>query len=219
MRASLADQSLAIALGANLPSPAGDPIATLVAVRPQLEALLAATVRAHHDADARGGGPGGALYAPPCWSPLFATAPVGGPPDQPIYCNAVLLLPQAPQPAAGDAAALALLQALHRLEQCFGRQRRERWGPRSLDLDLLWWGPLIHSGASDEALALPHPRWHQRGFVLAPLLAMEQRLGTPLWLPEVPAVGGLASVEALLAATSAVDAPPQRLPPRPGWPE
>jgi uncharacterized protein (DUF39 family) len=48
---------------------------------------------------------------------------------------------------------------------------------------------------------------------------MEQRLGTPLWLPEVPAVGGLASVEALLAATSAVDAPPQRLPPRPGWPE
>jgi 2-amino-4-hydroxy-6-hydroxymethyldihydropteridine diphosphokinase len=111
---------------------------------------------------------------------------------------------------------LALLQALHQLEQCYGRQRRERWGPRSLDLDLLWWGALTHSAA---ALELPHPRWQQRSFVLAPLLAIEQCLGAPLWLPEVPERGCRLSVQALLTAASAADAPPQRLTPRLGWPE
>ncbi len=173
MKSSLADQaealapaalrrtSLAIALGANLPSPAGDPIATLVAVRPLLEALLQATQ----------------LQA--CgirWSPLFCTAPVGGPPDQPDYINAVLLV-EAPA-AATPAGALALLAALQDLEARFGRTplaEREHWGARSLDLDLLWWGDLaLQRGASGgrPALQLPHPHWRERAFVLAPLAAL-----------------------------------------------
>ena len=222
MRASLADQpGLAIALGANLPSPAGKPIDTLVAVRPQLEALLNQW-RAGLNGDA---------WALRChWSPLFRTAPVGGPADQPDYCNAVVVVacrPAWPEPSV--AAAAELLQALHQLEQRYGRQRRERWGPRSLDLDLLWWGDLAVASTS---LELPHPRWQRRGFVLAPLLAIERRRGCPLSLPRSSSPrpydgygidrGGPddpSTLATLLAGHSAVvpEPLPEPIPPCQGW--
>jgi 2-amino-4-hydroxy-6-hydroxymethyldihydropteridine diphosphokinase len=223
VRASLADQSLAIALGANLPSPAGAPSDTLVAVRPQLEGLLNQW-RAGLD----GAGRASALHCH--WSPLFRTAPVGGPADQPDYCNAVLVVTCSPAwPEPSLAAAAELLQALHQLERGYGRQRRERWGPRSLDLDLLWWGELAQATTS---LELPHPRWQQRGFVLAPLLAIERQLGRPLWLPPSAAPGrsdragdacGGADAQSLLArlvsARGAADHEPmpEPLPPGHGW--
>ena len=145
------------------------------------------------------------------WSPLFATAPVGGPADQPTYCNAVLVVEGGPGLVAPCAqAALELLQALHQLEQRYGRQRRERWGPRSLDLDLLWWGGLICSGPS---LELPHPRWQERGFVLAPLLAIERRRGQRLACPHP------AGLESAAIAVAMAESLPQPLPPRSGWPE
>lgn len=157
MGPSLADQpSLAVALGANLPSPAGAPLATLQAVRPLLEGLL------------------GELGGSVCWSPLFRTAPVGGPPDQPDYLNAVVLV--RPVRSGAIPEALALLEALQGLEQRFARRRLERWGPRSLDLDLLWWGDLI---CCTELLELPHPRLQQRMFVLAPLAAIDPALVPP----------------------------------------
>ena len=168
MTASLADQlsggeasTLAIALGANLPSHCGSPIATLIAVRPLLEASL------------RQWGKG--LSSRPTafrWSPLFETEPVGGPPGQPPYINAVLLVEGlAPRSAFGAraAAAEALLEQLQKLEQDFGRERQARWAPRSLDLDLLWWGDL---SCDTPRLQLPHPLWRQRDFVLAPLAAL-----------------------------------------------
>ncbi len=166
MESSLADQpgSLAIALGANL----GDPLATLLAVRPQLELLLAqfAARMACVAAAAR-------------WSPLFRTEPVGGPAGQPAYVNAVLLLEGCPPPldvAIAAAAAQGLLADLLDLERRFGRQRRERWGPRSLDLDLLWWGDLR---LSTPELTLPHPRMLERSFVLVPLAALLCAGGQP----------------------------------------
>ena len=172
MTASLADQlsggeasTLAIALGANLPSHCGSPIATLIAVRPLLEASL------------RQWGKG--LSSRPTafrWSPLFETEPVGGPPGQPPYINSVLLVEGlveglAPRSALGAraAAAEALLEQLQKLEQDFGRERQARWAPRSLDLDLLWWGDL---SCDTPQLQLPHPLWRQRDFVLAPLAAL-----------------------------------------------
>jgi 2-amino-4-hydroxy-6-hydroxymethyldihydropteridine diphosphokinase len=163
---SLADQpgSLAIALGANL----GDPLATLVAVRPQLELLL----RQFAASMACGGG---AVR----WSPLFRTEPMGGPAGQPSYLNAVLLLEGCPPPVeavTATAAAQGLLADLHGLERRFGRQRRERWGPRSLDLDLLWWGNLR---LSTPELTLPHPRMMERSFVLVPLAALLCAGGQP----------------------------------------
>jgi 2-amino-4-hydroxy-6-hydroxymethyldihydropteridine diphosphokinase len=156
--ARMSTTRLAIALGANLPSPAGAPRQTLWAVRPRLEALIGAWA-------APGSGD-----APACaWSPLQKTAPVGGPPDQPSYFNAVVLV-------SGDLGdphadrALALLDQLHRLERQFGRDRarEQRWGPRPLDLDLLFWEELR---LDQPRLQLPHPRLHLRAFVLEPLLA------------------------------------------------
>ena len=94
MGASLADQGLAIGLGANLPRAAGGPIETLIALRPRLSAEIQACLG---EVSLR-------------WSPLFRTAPVGGPPNQPDYINAVLVVDQPPDPTA--AAALELLLSL-----------------------------------------------------------------------------------------------------------
>ena len=169
MSASLADQAhcLAIALGANLPSAAGVPRQTLITVRPQLEQLVIPWARAV----------AGELRC--SWSPLFETVPVGGPSGQPLYCNAVVLIRGVQRPAA-ESAALELLTELHQLERRFGRDRDQElpWGPRSLDLDFLFWGEwrLEHP-----RLVLPHPRLHLRQFVLEPLLAAMQR--SVDWLP------------------------------------
>ena len=162
---SIDDASVAVALGANQPSAVGSPRQTLLAVRPLLEQLLLDW--AVQDLRFR-------------WSALHDTAPVGGPADQPRYCNAVVLVEGVKaQPMA--TAALDLLDGLQRLEQRFGRDRsRElRWGPRSLDLDVLFWGELR---LDHPRLVLPHPRLHLRDFVLAPLLEAMQ--GAPL--PQSP---------------------------------
>lgn len=203
MRASLADQpgptaahrpSLAIALGANLPSPAGPPLATLLAVRPLLGELL----KERRAAGSR---------SPLQWSPLFRTAPVGGPPEQPDYLNAAVLV--SPAVAASPAAALKLLAALQRLEHRFARLRREHWGPRSLDLDLLWWGDLC---CQSETLTLPHPRLQERTFVLAPLAAIDPDLQPP-----VARTTATALLQQLRRGET--EPAPERLAGRPGWPE
>ena len=169
MPASLADQprgseaaTLAIALGANLPSRCGGPIATLIAVRPLLEASLRQW--------GQGLSSGTTGFR---WSPLFETEPVGGPPGQPPYINAVLVVDGLVAGLGADgaraAAGEALLEQLQALEHDFGRERQARWAPRSLDLDLLWWGDL---SCHTPRLQLPHPLWRQRDFVLAPLAAL-----------------------------------------------
>jgi len=92
-------------------------------------------------------------------SRLYRTPPLG-PPGQPEYVNAVALLET-------QLAPLELLDRLHAIEQRQGRIRDgERWGPRSLDLDLLLYGALC---LANSRLQLPHPRMHQRAFVLVPL--------------------------------------------------
>jgi len=157
--------TLAIALGANLPSPAGEPADTLMAVRPLLEQMLQRWAQAS------------LLFR---WSPLLQTAPVGGPPGQRPYSNGVLLveLPATFASPSQRSAALALLQCLQQLEAQFGRPpqpERQHWGPRSLDLDLLWWGQLeldLPATAATPALQLPHPLWRQRSFVLEPLATL-----------------------------------------------
>ena len=152
MGASLADQGLAIGLGANLPSVAGGPVETLIALRPLLSVEIQLCLG---EVSLR-------------WSPLFRTAPVGGPPDQPDYINAVVVVDHSTEPTAE--AALGVLRRLQALERQFGRVREERWGPRTLDLDLLWWGGLQ---LQSPELKLPHPRWRERAFVLAPLAALD----------------------------------------------
>ena len=90
-------------------------------------------------------------------SSYYSTKPVGGP-EQPDYINAVCIL-------ESDLPAMDLLSLLHGIEKSLGRERIERSGPRTIDLDLIQYGALLSSAAE---LELPHPRAFERRFVLEP---------------------------------------------------
>ncbi len=125
-------------------------------------------------------------------SRLYATKPVGVA-DQPEFRNAAVALdvPAGPDPETG---ALALLLALKMVEHAFGRQVRERWGPRELDLDLLVFGrhairverpPVARSDdpakPGAQWLQVPHASARERLFVLAPLADLAPGLRPPGW--------------------------------------
>lgn len=151
-----------LGLGANLPHPVhGAPRATLEAALAALEASGVRIVRR---------------------SRFYATAPVPAS-DQPWFVNAVAAAETELSPAA-------LLALLHRIEAEFGRVRGERNAARLLDLDLLAYGERIADGTAGEPV-LPHPRMHDRGFVLHPL-----RDVAPQW--RHPRLGR--SVDELIAA-------------------
>jgi 2-amino-4-hydroxy-6-hydroxymethyldihydropteridine diphosphokinase len=102
-------------------------------------------------------------------SSFYASDPLG-PPDQPRYVNAVAVLDTALQP-------WTLLDALQRIEQEQGRVRKaERWGPRTLDLDILLFG---ERSIADERLRVPHYHMHARPFVLYPLAELAAELQLP----------------------------------------
>jgi 2-amino-4-hydroxy-6-hydroxymethyldihydropteridine diphosphokinase len=145
-------------------------------------------------------------------SRLYATQPVGVT-DQPEFRNAVAALDVTADrdPSAG---ALALLSRLKELERDFGRQPRERWGARELDLDLLVFGRArlaiertpearsldagIDSAKASKLLEVPHPEAATRLFVLAPLADVAPGLVPPGWG---------ASVETLLDRQQALEGP------------
>jgi 2-amino-4-hydroxy-6-hydroxymethyldihydropteridine diphosphokinase len=124
-------------------------------------------------------------------SRLYTTTPVGVL-DQPDFRNAVVALdvPAGPDPATG---ATDLLVALKGIERAFGRQARQRWGPREVDLDILVFGRHAiatsrppEGQSSDPAkarlpLVVPHREARHRLFVLAPLADLAPRLAPPFW--------------------------------------
>lgn len=95
-------------------------------------------------------------------SEYFSTKPVSDI-EQPDYLNAVCI-------AESELPALDLLGVLHGIEKTLGRERLEKWGPRTIDLDLIQYGSLLSS--ADE-LTLPHPRAHERRFVLEPWVSID----------------------------------------------
>lgn len=95
-------------------------------------------------------------------SGLYETAPVGGP-DQDDYLNAVVALDTEFDPER-------LLEVLHQIEAEAGRRREVRWGPRTLDLDLIAMSDGIELLQAHGKLEMPHPRAHERRFVLEPLV-------------------------------------------------
>lgn len=111
-------------------------------------------------------------------SPIYETRPVGGPPGQGDYLNAVAEL-------RTEREARQLLEVLLSIEQGLGRVRQggtgvppvERFGPRTIDLDLLLYGDFVHA---DERLIVPHPRMHERLFVLQPLAQLAPGLVHPV---------------------------------------
>lgn len=164
-----------LALGANL----RDPAATLDAAVRDLAAVPGVGVRKV--------------------SAYVVTAPVGGPP-QPEYVNAVALVTTTLSPRA-------LLAAAQAVEAAHGRERSVRWGARTLDVDLVAWGAPGDPGevvSVDPDLTLPHPRAHQRGFVLAPWAAVDPT--ARLRLPD----GSVAAVADLLRCAADVRPPGAR---------
>jgi 2-amino-4-hydroxy-6-hydroxymethyldihydropteridine diphosphokinase len=103
-------------------------------------------------------------------SPVYETRPVGGPAGQGAYLNAVVEV-------RTERSAQDLLDVLLAIEQSLGRERHERYGPRTIDLDLLLYGKLTHE---DARLIVPHPRLHERLFVLQPLTQLAPGLMHPV---------------------------------------
>ena len=103
-------------------------------------------------------------------APLYETDAVGGPEGQPPYLNTVLKIETVLSPER-------LLELCHEVEKGFNRQRDERWGPRTLDIDLLFFDSIIRM---DLDLVLPHPRLHERAFVLTPLADLAPDLTHPV---------------------------------------
>lgn len=109
-------------------------------------------------------------------SQVFETDPVGGPDDQGAYLNMVVALDTELDP-------YALLRWLHRIEADAGRERIVHWGPRTLDLDLLFFDDVVITGGN---LAVPHPRYAERRFVLAPLSEVAPDKCPPNWDRDLP---------------------------------
>ena len=101
-------------------------------------------------------------------SSYIETDPVGGP-EQPDYLNAVLIGESELEP-------IDLLMKMQAIEIAAGRERLERWGARTLDLDLIAAGDLV---MDTELLTLPHPRAHERRFVLDPWLEVDPQAILP----------------------------------------
>ena len=105
------------------------------------------------------------------WSRVVETPPAGGPPQDDYY-NAAIAIETSLRPRP-------LLHELLAIERELGRVRPDavRWGPRTIDLDILWWsrGAIIQDG-----LVIPHPRLHERAFALVPLLEILPHAADPM---------------------------------------
>lgn len=102
-------------------------------------------------------------------SDVYETEPMGGPGGQDAFLNLVVELDT-------DATPRQLLGVCHRLESAALRVREERWGPRTLDVDVLW---CDHPPVDEPDLVVPHPRMYARRFVLAPLSELAPDLVSP----------------------------------------
>ena len=105
-------------------------------------------------------------------SPLYETEPVGGP-EQDAYFNVVVELDTRLSP-------LQLLERCRDLEAAADRRRTVRWGPRTLDVDVLLVGSI---SVDDGQLTVPHPRMHERNFVMVPLLDLDPSINVPGYAP------------------------------------
>lgn len=106
-------------------------------------------------------------------SPVYESEALGGPPDQGPYLNIVVEL-------STDLSPRDLLGVCHRLETAAERVRIERWGARTLDVDILWVEGLT---VAEDDLDIPHPRMWERDFVLLPLRDLAPELIPPGWHP------------------------------------
>ncbi|MFE5935876.1 2-amino-4-hydroxy-6-hydroxymethyldihydropteridine diphosphokinase [Streptomyces sp. NPDC056470] len=121
-------------------------------------------------------------------SPVYETEPWGiEPGTQPSYLNAVALVKTTLPPSS-------LLERAHAVEEAFHRVREERWGARTIDVDIVAYADVV---SDDPVLTLPHPRAHQRAFVLAPWHDVDPDA-------QLPGRGTVAELLALVGRTGVV---------------
>jgi 2-amino-4-hydroxy-6-hydroxymethyldihydropteridine diphosphokinase len=125
-------------------------------------------------------------------SPIYQTPAIGGPDNQPDFLNAVVEVQT-------EMSAKNLLQLCRQIEDEAGRTREIHWGPRTLDIDLLLFSDLMMDTSQ---LTLPHPRLHQRHFVLLPLNDIDSSLHHPLLdssvtelLEQLPPAQGITQIQ------------------------
>tara|TARA_Y100001968_G_scaffold219171_1_gene201845 strand:- start:113 stop:694 length:582 start_codon:yes stop_codon:yes gene_type:complete len=161
---------LVISIGANIPGILGDPIKTIVTMRPQIEkTIIEWNVALNHPKIESQNIDKSLSFK---WAPLFETDPLGGPIDQPRFINTVVVVEGRSLASVepNEKAATYLMKKFLGLEKIAGRERDNSdsfWGPRSLDIDFISWGDLQVNTAT---LVLPHPRLSERNFVLIPLV-------------------------------------------------
>ncbi|MDQ0941664.1 2-amino-4-hydroxy-6-hydroxymethyldihydropteridine diphosphokinase [Streptomyces sp. V1I1] len=115
-------------------------------------------------------------------SPVYETEPWGVEPgSQPSYFNAVVVIKTTLPPSS-------LLERGQAIEEAFDRVREERWGPRTIDVDIVAYADVV---SDDPSLTLPHPRAHQRAFVLAPWHDVEPEAQIPGYGPVAQLLAGV----------------------------
>ena len=160
---------LVISIGANIPGILGDPINTIVAIRPQIEkSILEWNVDLNYPKNHSQNIDKSLSFQ---WAPLFETEPLGVQINQPKFINTVLVVEGKGFTTVkpNKEAAICLMKKFLELEKVAGRKRENTeslWGPRSLDIDFISWGELQ---VDSRTLILPHPRLSERNFVLIPL--------------------------------------------------
>jgi len=142
-----AERRAVLSLGANL----GDRVATIDAAVGAIGAIDGIRVLERSSA-----------WESPSWHP-------DGEGLSPDYVNIIAIVGTTLEP-------LDLLDAMHAVEAALGRVREARWGPRTIDIDIVTMGGIEHA---EDRLVLPHPRAHQRQFVLQPWLEVEPRAVLP----------------------------------------
>jgi len=156
---------LCISLGSNIDSKFGNPINSLIESKCRIEKIINNLINLNLSDNLEQN----ILKKSFNWSSLYQTSPLGVVEKQPDYINCLLLVKGDLLPPSSIKQARLLLKEFQNLEKEFGRSkssRKQRWLPRPLDIDILWWDDLY---INDDDLKIPHPRFKNRNFVISPL--------------------------------------------------
>ena len=156
---------LCISLGSNIDSKFGTPINSLIESKFRIEKIICNLISINHPDNLKKY----ILKEIFNWSSLYQTRPLGVVGKQPDYINCLLLVKGDLMPLSSIEKARFLLKEFQNLEKEFGRDKLsndQRWLPRPLDIDILWWDDLY---INDDDFKIPHPRFKNRNFVISPL--------------------------------------------------
>ena len=156
---------LCLSIGANIDSKFGNPINSLIESKFRIEKIINNFINLNHSDNLEKY----LLKKMFNWSSLYQTSPLGVLDKQPDYFNCLLLVKGDLLPPSSKEKARFLLKEFQNLEKEFGRNKssgEQRWLPRPLDIDILWWDDLY---INDNDFKIPHPRFKNRNFVISPL--------------------------------------------------